>query len=113
MQGMTSWRTELCDAKRTVRRCRRRAKARIYIVKIRRFSSIAGGNTAAILLVSIPGERDSRCDRIFLVATNSHNRVYPVPLGSVAGSLSDPNSFPDAIAAETWDVEQLRRACIA
>jgi hypothetical protein len=51
------------------------------------------------LLASLAGERNSRCDRNFLVAKNSHNHFYPVPAGSASGSLSEPNSFPDAIPA--------------
>jgi hypothetical protein len=64
--------------------------ARPSIVDIRPRPSIAGGNDAAIPLVSIPGERDSGCDQRFLVARNSRNRFCFVPAGSVAGSLSDP-----------------------
>ena len=51
------------------------------------------------LVSLILGERDSRCDRNFMVATNRHNRFYSVPVGSIDGSLSDTNPFRDAIAA--------------
>jgi hypothetical protein len=61
--------------------------------------SIAGGNAAAILLASIPGERDSRCDPKFLVEKNRHNRCCPVFAGPVAGSFSEPKPFADTIAA--------------
>jgi hypothetical protein len=56
---------------------------------------------------------ESRCDRNFVFATNSHNRFYPVPVGSAISLFSDPKSFPDAIAAESPDVERIPRACIA
>jgi hypothetical protein len=65
------------------------------------------------LVSLILSERDSRCDRNFLVATNSHNRFCPVPVRSIAGSLSDTNPFRDAIAASPWNVERLAHACIA
>jgi hypothetical protein len=51
------------------------------------------------LLAFTFGERDSRSDRTFLVAANSQNHFCAVSAGSVAGSISDPEPFPDATAA--------------
>lgn len=76
-------------------------------------NELPGGNAATKLLVSIPGERDSRCDRNFLVATNSHNRFCPVSVRSIAGSLSEPNLIPDAAPTYSSKDERLSRACIA
>ena len=71
------------------------------------FERIVGGNADAALLLSTPGEGESSCDRNFVLAKNSHNHFSLVPAGSFAGSLSDPKSFPDAIAAESSDVERI------
>jgi hypothetical protein len=71
---------------------------------------IADGNAGAPLLVSTLGDRDSRCDRNFVLAANTHNRFNSLPVSCAAGSISEANSLPDAAPAQSSKGVRLSRA---